>query len=263
MGFVLKKIIGYWLMPLPFAFGLITAGLLLLVFRRAPRTRNALLLTGVFWLMACSNSWVSRQLIRPLESEYSPVPELAAGAPVPAPLAGCRFVAVLGSGHTDAPGFSANNQLSSNALARITEAVRLLRVLPDARLIVSGPGDPGRPTHADILAQTAEMLGVSPGRIVRIDQARDTEEESLELHRFAGDAPVALVTSAWHMSRAIALCRHAGVKAVPCPTDFAAAPGPENQLADYLGWQAESLQRSTWAIRERLGLLWISLRGKS
>ena len=263
MGFLLKKIIGYWLMPLPFALGLITVGLVLLGLRRAPRTRNTLMLTGVLWLMVCSNSWISRQLIRPLEAQFAPVPELAAGAPAPAALAGCRFVAVLGSGHTDAPGFSANNQLSPNALARITEAVRLLRVLPDARLIVSGPGDPGRPTHADILAQTAEMMGVAPGRIIKIDHARDTEEESRELHRVAGEAPVALVTSAWHLPRAVALCRNAGVHAVPCPTDFAAARGPENQLADYFGWQTESLQRSTWAIRERLGLLWISLRGKS
>ena len=131
MGFWLKKVIGYWLMPLPFALGLITVGLLLFAAKRAPRARQGLILSGVLWLMVLSNNWVSRQLIRPLEAQFSPVPELAAGAPLPAALAACQFVAVLGSGHTDAPGFPATTQLSTSALARIVEAVRLARLLLD------------------------------------------------------------------------------------------------------------------------------------
>ena len=105
--------------------------------------------------------------------------------------------------------------------------------------------------------------GVARDRILQIDTARDTEEETLALRTLAGDAPVALVTSAWHMPRAAALAHHARLNVVPCPADFTAAPAAEDHLADYLGWDVEALHRSSWAIRERVGYLWIWFRGKT
>jgi uncharacterized SAM-binding protein YcdF (DUF218 family) len=263
MGFLLKKIAGYWLMPLPFAATLILAGVALRLANRAPRARRWLVAGGVAWVVLLSNNWIGTQLVRPLESQYPPVPELPAGSPVPAALAACRFVVVLGSGNADAPGFSANNELCLPAQSRILEGVRLLRVLPDAQLIVSGPGKDGRPTHADVLAQAAIALGVAPGRIVKISDARDTEDEAGTLRRIVGDAPVALVTSAWHMPRAVALARHAGLRVVPCPADFTAVPKADWNLTDYLGWDAAALQCSTWAVRERIGWMWVWLRGKT
>ena len=42
MGFVLKKIIGYFIQPLPFALALMSAGAVLVLVRRAPRLRARL-----------------------------------------------------------------------------------------------------------------------------------------------------------------------------------------------------------------------------
>ncbi len=264
MGFLLKKIAGYWLMPVPLATTLILAGLALRLARRAPRARRWLVAAGAGWLVLLSNNGVANLLVRPLETQFPPVPELTAGAPLPAGLAGCRFVVVLGSGHTDAEGFSANNQLCLPAQSRILEGVRIWRALPDATLVVSGPGRTGQPTHAEVLTRVAVALGVPRARIVQIDTARDTEEEAGELRRIAGDAPVAFVTSAWHMPRAVALARHAGVRVMPCPADFTAVTRADGwPPGDYLGWDAAALQRSTWAVRERLGWLWVWLRGKT
>jgi len=263
MGFVLKKLIGYLIQPLPFSLALMATGCLLVLLRRAPRLRSWLVGGGLVALLLLGNNWVGTELVRPLEEQYQPVPELMEGAPVPAALGACRFVVVLGSGNADAPGFSANNALCLPGLARIVEGVRLLRALPAARLIVSGPGSPGEATHAEILSRAAIALGVDPGRILRIETARDTEEESLEVRRLVGAAPVALVTSAWHMPRAAALCRHAGVRVLPCPVDFTAPLNSTTSLVDYLGWDLGGLQRSTWAVRERVGWLWVWLRGKS
>lgn len=258
---MLKKIIGYFIQPLPFALALMSAGAVLVLVRRAPRLRRWLVGGGLVWLLLLSNNWIGALLVRPLESQYPPIPELVAGTPVPAALAACQFVAVLGSGNADAPGFSANNELAPPGLARIVEGVRLLRVLPGARLIVSGPGPEGHVTHAEVLRQAAIAFGVAPERIIKIETARDTEDESMEISRLAGTAPVALVTSAVHLPRAMALCRHAGVRVLGCPADFLAPPNTGEELG--FGWDTRALECSTFALRERVGWLWIWLRGKT
>jgi uncharacterized SAM-binding protein YcdF (DUF218 family) len=258
--FWLKKFVSFWLMPAPLCMALLVSGLLLVRSARRSRLGRGLLAAGTALLILLSNKAVSNRLLRPLEGRYPAIPEIAAGAPAPAPIAGCRFVVVLGGGHFDMPGLSATGQLSASALGRVVEAVRLLRVLPDARLVVSGPGEPGRPSHAAVLAAAAESLGIDPIRITQIDAARDTEDESLAVSRIAGGARIALVTSAWHMPRAAYLFRRAGVDFVPCPADFVSREGLRLRWID-LSWDSESLERSTRAVHEWIGLLWLRLRG--
>lgn len=258
--FWLKKVVSFWLMPVPLCLALLVSGLLLARAGGRSRLGRALLVAGAALLVFFSNRWVSNGLLARLESRYPAIPEFASNAPAPGPLAECRFVVVLGGGNSDVPGLPATSQLSSSALGRIVEAVRLLRVLPGARLIVSGPGEPGRPTHAQMLAQAACSLGVDRSRITLIDTALDTEDEAAAVSRLAGGAPVALVTSAWHMPRAAFLFRRDGTAFVACPADFQSRPGPRVRWTD-LGWDSESLERSTLAVHECLGLLWLRIRG--
>ena len=138
--------------------------------------------------------------------------------------------------------------------------MRILRVLPGARLVVSGPGDPGHPTHAAVLAAAAESLGVSASRITLIESARDTEEESRAVAKIARGQRTALVTSAWHMPRAAHLFRSAGIDFVACPADFMARDDGRLNWTS-AGWDSESLIRSTMAVHEWLGSLWLRLRG--
>jgi uncharacterized SAM-binding protein YcdF (DUF218 family) len=262
--FALKKLLGYVLMPLPLAALLLLTAVVLRLAKRAPRARRWLVTAAAGWLVLLGNNGVANLLVRPLERQFSPVPELVAGASLPADLAACRAVVVLGSGHADADGFSANNQLSPPGLARITEGVRLLRALPpDTRLVVSGPGPVGRPSHAEVLARAAIALGVARERITLITTARDTEDEAHEAKKLTGGAPVALVTSAWHMPRAMALFRYAGTSALACPADFTAAPRHDEGLGAFFTWDVAALQRSTWAVRERIGWMWVWLRGRT
>ena len=262
MLFWLKKFFSFWLMPLPFCCTALVAGLLLMGFTRRARLGRALVVVATVLLMLLSNSYVSKWLMRPLEARYPAMPDFTTGAQLPAALAGCKFVVVLGGGNGNSPGISANNLLSSSAISRLTEGVRLGRALPDARLIVCGPGDGRRPSHAQVLGRAAQALGIAADRILYIEHARDTEEEARETRRLAAGAPVALVTSAWHMPRSMALFRGTGLTTVPCPADFRAHTGDPLVFDDFL-FDAESLGRSTFALRERLGYLWIWLRGKT
>ena len=258
--FWLKKFVSFWLMPLPLCLTLLVSGLLLARSPRRSRIGRLLLGAAAALLLLFSNKAVSTRLLRPLEERYPAIPEIAAGASLPTAIAGCRFVVVLGGGHSDMPGIAATGQLSASALGRIVEAVRLLRLLPGARLVVSGPGEPGRPSHAAVLARAAESLGIDPERISLVDTALDTEDESLAVAQIAGKARVALVTSAWHMPRAAALFRRAGVDFAPCPADFVARTNIRFEWSD-LTWDSEALERSTLAVHERVGLLWLRLRG--
>ncbi len=262
MLFGLKKLISFWLMPLPVCLALLLAGLWLTRSVRRARLGRALLLLGTTLLVLSTNKVVSKAMIAPLEQRYAAIPELRDGEPPPSALAACRFVVVLGSGHTDAPGLAATLQLSEAGLSRITEGSRLLHALPSAKLVVSGPPVGANPSHATVLARAAESLGIVRERIVFVDTARDTEDEANAVKKLVGDAPVALVTSAWHMPRAAGLFRHAGVNILPCPAGFLGNRNRDFRLDD-LTWDSESLFRSNWAWHEYLGLLWNALRGRN
>lgn len=259
--FWLKKFVAFWFMPLPVCVLLLIGGWWLTLSNRRARLGRGLMAVGILLLLAFSNKAVSTWLVQSLDSAYPPIAEFAPGAPVPPEVAACRFVVVLGGGHGDTPGLAAVNKLSTSAQARLIEGIRILRVLPNARLVTCGRGVPGYPNHATILAEAAVSLGVDPNRIIRIETPRDTEEEAVELHQLIGREPFALVTSAWHLRRATALMRRAGLNPLPCPADYAARPSPRREWSDY-SWDTESLSRSTRAVYERLGLVWSRLRGR-
>ena len=259
--FLLKKFISIWLMPLPICLVLLVLGTWLIWSHRRVGLGRFLVTCGVLLLVLFSNRFVSTWLIRPLESAYRPMPEFSADTPRPTDLLACRAVVVLGGGHGEMAGVAAIDRLSSASRARLVEALRLLRELPDARLVVSGGAAPNRTSHAIVLANAAISLGFPSDRIVRIETPRDTEEEAEALSRTLGTEPFALVTSAWHMRRATALMRNRGLRPLPCPCDYTVRRGSSSSWTDFL-WDTESIGRSTWAIYERLGFLWAETRGK-
>jgi uncharacterized SAM-binding protein YcdF (DUF218 family) len=261
--FWLKKFSSPFLFPLPFALLCGIAGIVLSLSRRRRRTGWCLLAASVIVLLFTSNKWVSGKLISPLESCFPAIGDYQPGQPLPPPLSACQYVVVLGGGHFDTDARPALNRLGSSSRARLTEAVRLLRLLPDARLVVSGPadGDHGGVPHARVLADAAVSLGVERSRIQMIDDAQDTEAEAARVGQVLGDVPFALVTSAWHLPRAMALCNAQGLHALPCPTDYLYCTPLSWRRSDFT-WDAESLVRSTAAAHERLGLWWLRLRGK-
>lgn len=256
MPFWLKKVIGYWFMPLPFALVLIVVGALLWRFTRFKRLARVSLVTGVLWLVVFTNVGVGTLLVGGLENRYPAQPD-------PAALAGCEFIVVLGGGHTPVAAWTPANQLSSSALSRIVEGVRLARALPAARLVVTGPGDPDNlgPSHARLYADTAVSLGIARDRITELSEPRDTEKEAAALSPITGASSVALVTSAWHMPRAMALFHARGIPAVACPADYSARP-PKPRLKDFFTWNLGGLERSTKGVYERLGATWSRLRDK-
>ncbi|MBK9992328.1 MAG: YdcF family protein [Verrucomicrobia bacterium] len=262
MLFWLKKILTLPFLPLHFALMAGSAGIVLLFWTKRQKTGRALVTIAVLALAIFSNKGVARFLIAPLESQYAAIPEARSTSELPARIQACRTIVVLGGGHSDSTTLSRVNQLSSSALARLIEAVRLARLMPEAQVIVSGYNGPKTLSHAQILAEAAQSLGLAPERIIRLDTTRDTHDEALELARRLGSEPFLLVTSAWHMPRSMALCEKVGLHPIAVPTDFMLRQEVDSGWR-ILAWDLGALERSTKAIHERIGLFWSRLRGQS
>ncbi len=259
----LKALISFVLEPLTLVLLTGAVGVALTLVGRWRRAGRLLTALALLLLFAAGNRWVSYRLVGALESRYPPVGECPADGTPPPQLAACRYVVVLGSGHEDSASVAALDKLSDPARARLTEGLRILRRLPAATLVVSGgPLAAGGPAHAEVLAEAAVSLGVDRVRIRLLNDTHTTEDEAAQLGPVVGDAPIALVTSALHMPRAVALCTAAGLHVTPCPADHLCPPQFHGHWFDIF-WNAESLERTTVALHEYIGRLWSALRGRT
>ncbi len=243
MDFFLKKLIGGWLMPLPLSLTLLALGLLL--WRR--RTGQLFAGAALLLLFACSWAPVSRWLIEPLESRY-PTWQAAAALPV-------QFVVVMGGSHVDSLDLPITNRLNGASTSRLLEGIAIHRLSPGSRLLLSGGGYDGGRSNAELMAESAEALGVRREDMVLQVTSRDTEQEAELVAEIVGDAPFVVVTSATHMPRTLVAFERVGLAPVPAPTYFLDRRGERS-------WRVglDHLAASSAALHEYLGLAWEWLR---
>jgi len=199
-------------------------------------------------VFAASLRPIGNGLLRPLEYRYPAV--LNAASIVPAP----DYVAVLGGAFAPNDGLPVTAALEADAVVRLVEAIRLMRQLPRARLLVSGGSVNGNPPSARGYASAALALGVPADLIVVLDSARDTGAEIREIRSLIGASPVLLVTSAAHMPRAMAYCTLAQLHAVAAPAGNRTRP-PGSWTVSALVPSGSSLHNSELALHEYLGML--------
>lgn len=90
--------------------------------------------------------------------------------------------------------------------------------------VVWGGGDAGGVPESGRLRAMLELWGVEGVEFLGVGLCRDTRDEAVKSAALAGERGwrrVALVTSAWHMRRAEAAYRSAGLEVVPVACDFA------------------------------------------
>jgi uncharacterized SAM-binding protein YcdF (DUF218 family) len=196
--------------PLMFAL-LISAGAVLCRARRCRRLAAWLLAGAAAVVYLGSLVPVGDALLRPLESEYPPLRE-------DAQLQGVGYVVVLGSGFMPRDSIPVTAALDPDGLARIVEGLRLTRRLGGVRLVVSGGAEPGFTPAALGYAELARNFGVADASLVVLDQSLDTSDEARAVKALMGTAPFVLVTSAYHMPRAVRLMQRVGARPIPAPT---------------------------------------------
>ena len=250
--FLFKKIIALLLMPLTVCLLVLGFGVLLLWIRRRLSAAKIMLTFGVILLTVLSFTAVANQIIKPLASWYPPL--LNAGR-----LKDVNWVVVLGGGHASNPEFPANAQIENQTLARLVEGIRIHRMLPGSKLVLSGGAVFDPLPEADTMAKVAHILGMSWDEMILESQAKDTEQQALRVREILGSAPMILVTSAVHMPRAMLVFEQMGLHPIPAPVDFfdwmRSERGPQQFFP-----RAMVLKKVESALHEYLGLLWLKIK---
>lgn len=123
-------------------------------------------------------------------------------------------------------------------------------------ILSGGLLDPAAPSliEARVLAQQLLDWGISPERIAIEPRSRNTRENAVESERIArehGWTHLLVVTSAFHMSRALGCFRAVGLGVDALPVDYRAYD-PAKFSGSWLP-RATYLDRSTMVLREWLG----------
>jgi len=260
IAYLLRKILAPSLYPLSVSLELILVGLVLFWWTDRQKVAKWFVTAGALALVVTSYTPSAYQLLSPLERTYA-VASLSADVPDEIDVsASPRWIVVLGGGYTFDPSLPATAQLSPASLARLVEGVRLYRLHPDMKMIISGGVGLDAPAEAIPIARTAEVLGVSPSDLILEDQSLDTEGQARRVATLVGSDPFFLVTSAAHLPRAMALFRQRGLEPTPAPADFE-IKGDGGLTFLHLFPRALNTVRTEKAIYEYLGLAWGRLRG--
>jgi len=113
-----------------------------------------------------------------------------------------------------------------------------------------------------VLARQLESWGIAPDRLIIEDRSRNTREnavESARILRERGWPRALLVTSAFHMPRALGCFRAVGLDVDTLAVDLRSDNTPKT-LADLLP-RTKSLHTSAAALRELAGRVIYRLRG--
>ena len=258
MFFYLAKIVWFLLQPSGLLLLTMIASVALL--RRGwERLGRRLLLFSVVLLLCGGLLPVSNWLILPLEHRFARAD--LAGAPI-------TGIVVLGGGD-DARIFLARHAHAMNeAGERFTEGLALARRFPDARVVFTGGAIEilsAPAVGADAARAIFADLGLDEGkRLILETKARDTWENAVYVKALVQPKPGErwlLVTSAWHMPRAIGIFRRVGFAVEPWPVDYRTADAWD--AARIFDAPADGLKRLDTAVREWVGLLVYRLTGRT
>ncbi|SEL60649.1 ElyC/SanA/YdcF family protein [Ectothiorhodospira marina] len=249
---IIKPLVAALIMPFPLAALLAVLGGLLWAFGRHLAAR-ILVIVALVGLLGAAWGPVAEGLLAPLESRYAPVSD-------PTTLEGVKAVVVLGGGWDPEGRGPASMRLGESSAQRLMEGVRLVKALPDARLLVSGADrDPAWDPVAWGYAQAARELGMDAARILILDTPVDTAQEAYAVREvLAPGERFLLVTSASHMPRAVLHFQRAGLDPIAAPTRFKTGDRSGSILHFWLP-SAQHLRKSERALYEYMGLMALEL----
>lgn len=254
MAFILGKI--GWAIAQP--GNLLLLLLLLGIFlgtRRRDRAARFLILFAVFGFLVITVAPVGQAMLLPLEQRFPPPSNL------PAKIDG---IVLLGGATNPQPSRAAGAGASTGSIRRVLAAVALAHRYPDAKLVLLGGQTTLLPvgyTESRALVGFIAGQGIDRTRVIVEQRSRTTYENAVLGKQLvepkAGQVWV-LVTSAYHMPRAVASFRAVGWPVIPYPVDYRVDRGrwlrPHFSLVD-------GLNETTIAAKEWLGLAFYRLIG--
>jgi uncharacterized SAM-binding protein YcdF (DUF218 family) len=224
--------------------------------RRAGFPR-ALALGSAGGLLLVSLAPVGALLIEPLEDRFPQPP-----ADMPAPYG----IVILGGAIDDEASAARGQTIFDEGASRLTEAAILARRFPQARLVYAGGSAALWNAHSTEAPEARKLLvalGVDASRIAIEDKSRNTDENARFTAALVHPQPDQIwlvVTSAYHMPRAMGLFAKAGFSVRAFPVDYRSLGGARD-------WRlnrdpSRGLRLFDLAVHEWIGLVAYRVSGR-
>lgn len=222
---------------------------------RRPRAARRLGAAAALLLILFGLLPTGQMLIKPLENRYR--------VPAVENLGSVAGIIVLGG--AESPGLSAARDAVTlkDTAGRLTTALALARLFPDAMVVATAGYRAGGLTQAEVAGRFFIESGLDPHRLILEDRSHNTYDNAVLSKPLAAPEPGEtwlLVTSAFHMPRARAVFETADWTVIPYPTDYRSLP------AARLDWTldvATRLREADLAIHEWIGLAAYHLMGRT
>ena len=238
--YALNKIVWFFMNPMTLLLMLAAAGLL--VGRRRRRLGGAIVVIALAALWFASTTSCVALLGLPLERRF-----LACAKAESSPAADA--IVVLGGGVGKTIGMEYPDLFE--AADRLWHAARLWKLGKAPVVVLAGSGD------EEAAVPLLVDLGVRRDAIVCDGGSRNTYENSRFTERLleGRGRRILLVTSAWHMPRALGNFAKTGLEAIPAPSDFSAnnAVRSVGHWWDWISPSADSLARTSYLLKEWVG----------
>jgi uncharacterized SAM-binding protein YcdF (DUF218 family) len=257
MFFVASKL--FWLLIEPYDL-LLILGLIGVALGFSPWARlgRRLCVTSLVLFAIVSMTPLGSFLLRPIEDRF-PLP--------PANLAAPTGIIVLGGALDEDLTAARHEPIMMQFGGRIVAGAILARRYPAARLIFTGGSSSLNPSGAEEATGVRELwvgLGIDPARMTFETKSRNTWENGLFtriLIKPKPDDTFLLVTSAWHMPRAMGVFRKLGYHVMAYPTDYMTFGDSRDFSWPSLG--TGQLVMFQYALHEWIGLTAYHLTGKT
>jgi uncharacterized SAM-binding protein YcdF (DUF218 family) len=216
MFYYVSKILWVFAQPSNLIVFAIAAGVMALLLGRR-RLARWLLYPSAAALLVISLLPVGEWLLLPLENRF-PAPA--------APPVDVDGIVVLGGGINLGVSERRGRATFRDTSERFINLVELARRYPEARVVFSGGQGwlaGGDLSEAKVMRGFVREQGLDEARVIFEDRARNTYENALLAKPLAAPRPGErwlLVTSAFHMPRAVGVFREAGWPVIPYPVDY-------------------------------------------
>lgn len=255
MFFYAGKILWLLLQPSMLIMLAIFFGALLALRPRWVRVGRWLLAVGLVGLLVCGVSPLSLVLTSVLEGRFQR-PDLDKGGPI-------AGIIILGGAESSSVPPELELASLNEAAERMTEGAALALRLRTVPVVFTGGNSnliTDAPPEADVARRLLAALGVEERRMILESRARDTFENAQFTQALTQPKPGQrwlLVTSAWHMPRAMGCFRKAGFDVEAWPVDYRSIR-PFTLDLNFI----EGLRRTDSAFKEYVGLAAYYLGGR-
>jgi uncharacterized SAM-binding protein YcdF (DUF218 family) len=248
--YTISKVAWFFATPSNLLISLILLGLILALFKRLRSFGIGMSLVVTLATIALGLLPIASYILLPLEERFPPFRD--DGKPVDG-------IVLLGGSVEAADSASRGMIVSNESAERVLDTIELAHRYPKARILISGGGGTvfgDGAAEAPIIAAYLGSVGIDPSRILVEERSRTTSENAVfsrDLAKPREGERWLLVTSAWHMPRAVGVFEKAGFPVTPYPVDFRTDGGGNNHRP--FAFVSEGLRRLDLGAKEWAGLI--------